>query len=223
MGWNRGKNDNDLIRYPGNDLSKRRRNNDTKTKSDFHHFVEDIYLSSKKYNIKPSDFIEFIKDLHDFYPSLEREFHSASNRQPALSSFTNTEDGSNNMIYFTRKSSKEYDSNIQRPMKGNTPVKQTNESGVSIEIPFISEVSYYINQIKLECKELEQHRSSLHYEIYDLENKKSTLENNLRETIDKNNNILSHLGWYDFLKQDLVSKIQHQSRRRNPTFFINIQ
>ena len=44
---------------------------------------------------------------------------------------------------------------------------------------------------------------SLNAEISILENKKSTLENNLRETIDKNNNILSHLQWYDFLKQDL--------------------
>lgn len=44
---------------------------------------------------------------------------------------------------------------------------------------------------------------SLNTEISILENKNSTLENNLRETINKNNNILVHLQWYDFLKQDL--------------------
>jgi hypothetical protein len=36
-----------------------------------------------------------------------------------------------------------------------------------------------------------------------LENKKSTLESNIREIIDKNNNILTHLQWYDFSKQNL--------------------
>jgi hypothetical protein len=44
---------------------------------------------------------------------------------------------------------------------------------------------------------------SLNTEISILENKNSTLENNLRETINKINNILAHLQWYDFLKQDL--------------------
>ncbi len=82
-------------------------------------------------------------------------------------------------------------------------MKQTNEPDTSIEIPFISQVSYYINQIKLECKEREQYMKLLHNEISRAENKRLTLENNLRETIDKNNNILAHLQWYDFLKQNL--------------------
>jgi hypothetical protein len=36
-----------------------------------------------------------------------------------------------------------------------------------------------------------------------MENRKLTLENNLKETIEKDNNILAHLEWYDFLKQHL--------------------
>lgn len=59
---------------------------------------------------------------------------------------------------------------------GNKPMKKN----VSIEIPFISQVSYYIKQIKLDCKELEQHRKSLYNEISFAENKKLTLENNQR-------------------------------------------
>ncbi len=73
----------------------------------------------------------------------------------------------------------------------------------SIENPFISQVSYYINQIKLECKEREQYRNSLEIEISVLENKKSTQNNDLREINSKNKTILSHLRWYHFLKQDL--------------------
>ncbi len=56
---------------------------------------------------------------------------------------------------------------------------------------------------KLEYKKREQHRKFLNTEISFLENKKSTLENRLRETIDKNNNILAQLQWYGFLKQGL--------------------
>lgn len=82
-------------------------------------------------------------------------------------------------------------------------MKQTNEPDTSIEFPFISQVSCYINQIKLECKEREQYMKLLHNEISRAENKRLTLENNLGETIDKNNNILAHLQWYDFLKQNL--------------------
>ena len=130
---------------------------------------------------------------------------SAINKDPELSLSTGCEDESENVIYFKRPPNEEYDSDILQNLeiKDDTSTKQTNEPDVFIEIPFISQVSYYINQIKLECKELEQYRKSLNAEISILENKKSTLENNLRETIDKNNNILSHLQWYDFLKQDL--------------------
>ena len=205
-GWDRGKNDHDLFRSPDHGLTKRGgRNKDTLTKNDFHHFIEDIYNNCKKYDIKPSDFIGFIKDLLDFYSSLECEFPSAINKDPDLSLSTDSEDESEKIIYFKRPPNGEYDNDILQNLeiKGDTSTKQTNEPDVFIEIPFISQVSYYINQIKLECKELEQYRKSLHNEISILENKKSTLENNLRETIEKNNNVLSHLQWYDFLKQDL--------------------
>ncbi len=79
-GWDRGKNGYDLFRSPDHGLTEIRSNKDTTTKNDFHHFIEDIYNNCKKYNIKPSDFIGFIKDLHDFYPSLECEFPSAINK-----------------------------------------------------------------------------------------------------------------------------------------------
>lgn len=96
-----------------------------------------------------------------------------------------------------------------------------DEADVFIEIPFISQVSYHINQIKLECKEQEKQRKSLYDEIYILENRKSTLENNLREIINKNNNILSHLQWYDFLNQDL-SDNYNMNLDEEITFFSSI-
>ena len=119
---------------------------------------------------------------------------------------TDSENKSINTINSTRAPNGEYDNDILQNLeiKGNTSTKQTNGSAdVSIEIPFISQVSYYINQIKLECKEREQYRNSLEIEISVLENKKSTQNNDLREINSKNKTILSHLWWYHFLKQDL--------------------
>ena len=221
--WDRGKNGHDLYRSPDHGLMKSRRNKDTITKNDFHHFIEDVYNNCKKYNIKPSDFIGFIKDLLNFYPSLECEFPSAIDKDPDLSLSTDSEDESENVIYFKRPSNEEYDSDILQNLeiKDDTSTQQANESDVFIEIPFISQVSYYINQIKLEYKELEQYRKSLNAEISILENKKSTLENNHREIIDKNNNILSHLQWYDFLKQDL-SDIYNMNLDEEIIFFSSI-
>ena len=68
---------------------------------------------------------------------------------------------------------------------------------------------------------MNRYRKSLNAEISILENKKSTLENSLKEIIDKNNNILSHLQWYDFLKQDL-SDIYNVNLDEEITFFSSI-
>jgi len=84
--------------------------------------------------------------------------------------------------------------------------KQTPELEASIEIPFVSQVSYHIRQIREECKEFERYRKSPQSEISILENKKSTLENNIGKLTEKNYNILSRLQWYEYLKKDLVSR-----------------
>ena len=110
-----------------------------------------------------------------------------------------------NPIYLGRAPFRQHDDDIQKNFKGkgDTSIKQNNEKNISIDILFTSQVSYYIEQIKLEYKDLEKHRKSLYDEISVIENRKLILENNLKETIEKNNNILAHLEWYDFLKQHL--------------------
>ena len=115
------------------------------------------------------------------------------------------EDESEIMIYLDRLIKGESGNDIPQnfEIKGDTLTKQINKPDESIEIPFVSQVSYYINQIKLDLKEQEKYRKSLNIDICFLENKKSALEINLRETTSKNNNILAHLQWYDFLKQEL--------------------
>ena len=204
--WDRGKNDHALFRSSDNGLTKRgrSRNKDALTKNDFHHFIEDIYNNCKKYGIKPFNFIGFIKDLIDFYPYLECEMPSSINKDPELSLTTESEDESEEIIYFKRAPIGENDDIEHKfEIKDNTLTQQANEPGVFIQIPFISQVSYYINQIKQEFKKREERRKSLNTDISFLENKKSALENNLREITNKNNNVLAHLQWYDFLKQTL--------------------
>ncbi len=99
--WEIGKNDDDPLRSPSYGLTERRekRNKDALTKNNFHRFIEDIYYNSKKYNIKPSDFIRFIKDLLDSYSSLEYEFPSATNKDSDLSLSTDSEDESEEVIF----------------------------------------------------------------------------------------------------------------------------
>jgi len=201
----RGKNGYEVLKSQDTGLTKRR-NKDTTTKNELHFFIEDIYNNCKKYDIKPSDIIGWIKDLSDFYPSLECEFLSIINKEPDLSLSIDKENEYADTIYLRRAQNRENDGVIIKnyEVKGDTSTKQTNEKNVSMEIPFISQVSYYIKQIKLEHKEREQYRKSLYDEISIIENKKLALENILRETIDKNNDILTHLEWYDFLKQNLA-------------------
>ena len=204
--WDRGKNGHALFRSSDNGLTKRgrSRNKDALTRNDFHHFIEDIYNNCKKYGIKPFNFIGFIKDLIDFYPYLESELPSSINKDPELSLTTESEDESEEIIYFKRAPNGENDDIEHKfEIEDNTLTPQANEPDVLIQIPFISQVSYYINQIKQELKEREEHRKSLNADISFLENKKSALENNLREITNKNNNVLAHLQWYDFLKQAL--------------------
>ena len=56
------------------------------------------------------------------------------------------------MIYLRRPSNGESGNDVLQNLeiKGDTLTKQINKPDLSIEIPFVSQVSYYINQIKLE-------------------------------------------------------------------------
>ncbi|MBA2268830.1 MAG: hypothetical protein H0W19_10945, partial [Nitrosopumilus sp.] len=154
--------------------------------------------------------ITFISQFSYFFKQIKLEHNERVQFRKCLyddlSLSTDKEDDSANTIYLKRAQNRENDDVIIKDyeVKGDTSTKQTNEKNVSIEIPFISQVSYYIKQIKLEHKEREQYRKSLYDELSFTENKKLTLENNLKETIDKNNNILTHLEWYNFLKQNLA-------------------
>lgn len=203
-GWDRRKNDFEYVKSLDVGLTKKR-NKDIVAKNELYFFIEDIYINCKKNGIKPSDIIRWLKDLFDFYPSLQGELPSDNNDEPDLSLSTDKENESADPIYLRRAPYRQHDDDIQKnfEVKGDTSIKQKNEKNISIDILFTSQVSYYFEQIKLEYKDLEKHRRSLYDEISILENKKLTLEINLNETIEKNNNILAHLKWYDFLKQHL--------------------
>jgi hypothetical protein len=200
----RRKNDFDFGKSLDVGLTKKR-NKDTITKNGLYFFIEDMYNNCKKYDIKPSNIIRWLKDLFNFYPTLQCELLSDNNSEPDLPLFTDTENESANPIYLGRAPFRQHDDDIQKNFKGkgDTSIKQNNEKNISINILFTSQVSYYIEQIKLEYKALEKHRKSLYNEISVIENRKLILESNLKETIEKNNDTLAHLKWYDFLKQHL--------------------
>ena len=125
-------------------------NKDTTAKNDFHQFIEDIYNKCKKYDIKPSEIIEWIKDLINFFNSPERVSTFLINKDLDLSLSNENEDESDIISYLDGAINEEYKSDIPKNMeiKGDTSTKQTNEQYLSVEIPYISQVSYYIDQIQ---------------------------------------------------------------------------
>lgn len=136
-------------------------------KNDFHHFIEDIYNKCKKYDIKPSVIIEWIKDLHNFFHSLKCVSTFGINKDLDHSLSNENEDEYDIISYLSETINGESNRDILKniEIKGNTSTKQTNKQDVSIKIPFISQVSYYIDQIKLEYKIREQYFKSLNTEI----------------------------------------------------------
>lgn len=202
-GWDRGKN-NHVLAPPDIGFAKKR-NIEATAKNDLYFFIEEIYNKCKKYNINQSVIIVWIKDLHDFFHSLGYDSPYTVSKDPYHSLSSENEDESDALNYLNRAIEGEFGSDNLKTFEiiDDVSTKQMNESDVTIEIPFISQVSYYLDQIKQELKEREEHRNSLNTDISLLENKKSALENNLRETTNKNNNILTQLQWYGFLKQDL--------------------
>ena len=190
-GWDRGKNDH-VLSSPDFRFAKKRKI-EAVAKNDLYFFIEEIYKKCKKYNIYPSDILEWIKDLHDFFYSLGYDSPYTVNKDPYLSLSSENWDESDALNYLNKaiEGESSSDNQVNFEIRDDMSTKQMNESDLTIEIPFISQVFYSINQMKQEFMKREEYRKSLNTEISILENKKSVLENDLRETTNENNNILS--------------------------------
>ena len=113
--WDQRKNVFDFGKSPDVGLTKKR-NKDTITKNGLYFFIEDMYNNCKKYDIKPSDIIRWLKDLFDFYPALQRELLSDNSNEPDLPLFTDTENESANPIYLGRAPFRQHDDDIQKKL-----------------------------------------------------------------------------------------------------------
>ena len=107
----RRKNDFDFLKSLDVGLAKKR-NKDAIRKNDFHHFIEAIYNTSKKYNFKPSDIIGWIKDLFDFCPSLQCELLSDNCNEPDLCLARDKENEDTNTYYLRMAQNREFDNDI---------------------------------------------------------------------------------------------------------------
>lgn len=72
-----------------------------------------------------------------------------------------------------------------------------------IKIPFISQLSFYINQKKKECIKLETRIKDLKQDIENSENEKSKVTNDLEQITRNKKSILSYINWYYKLKREL--------------------
>ena len=73
-----------------------------------------------------------------------------------------------------------------------------------IQIPFISNISGYIEQKKLEVQQLDINNRKLEQEIRDLEEQKNTLLSNITNLKRNESLSLKYLDWYNSLRKELL-------------------
>lgn len=138
------------------------------------YFLDHIYKNCKRLNITPNIVIEWIEDL--------------------LSSFHD----------FATESDKDNDCNDTISSGINNAVeKKENDRNIRKEIPFLSSVTFYIEQKKKRIRHLENIKISISKEIDVLTKQRQDIAHNLNKTIEAEKKVSSYFRWYEKLKQEL--------------------
>ena len=201
-------------------------NNNSNDKQ-FSTFVVDIYENCKKLNIPPDIIPSWIKDLLDFNSSTSTSLYS-NNKRNLIDIDENENDiddkvqssSSEKINEFTqdfyKDADKKLDSNINNESKSDffindgasnldpNPVDNYSLSASDIEIPFISQVSFYIDQKKKEIFKLNNHQKTIEKDIQSLQNQKSTAIENLKQITAKEKFVISYIKWFYNLEKALL-------------------
>ncbi|MBA2268828.1 MAG: hypothetical protein H0W19_10935 [Nitrosopumilus sp.] len=156
------------------------------SRDNFYYFIESIYNNCKNQGIKSTNVIRWIQDLIDFGPLLY-------------------ENAGNNTTGFERDINEP--SELQNLRTNNKPLfrkSKDTRNEREIQIPFISKISGYIEQKKLEVQHLDINNKKLQQEIRDLEEQKNTLLSNITNLIRKESLSLTYLDWFNSLKKELL-------------------
>ena len=88
----------------------------------------------------------------------------------------------------------------------STDEKKENEQKIRREVPFVSNVSFYIKQKEKKIRHLENKKISISKDIDDLAKQKQDISSKLQKTLKIEKKVLSYLNWYENLKQELFYK-----------------
>jgi hypothetical protein len=172
--------------------------------NDLYSFIFDVYKNCKKLNISPSIIPLWIKDLMDVYYSStsnnERFLKDVDSNNDKIHLLFSTENEKaekkmeNNDDAFFHNKTGQYTNNKQSPSQ-----QIMNDSSFlsdNIDIPFTSQVSYFISQKKNECVNLESIKGKLKEHIKKLEEQKHKTMENLDQLYKKEKFILSYINWF---------------------------
>ena len=156
------------------------------TRDNFYYFIESIYNNCKNQGIKSTNVIRWIQDLMDFGLFL-------------------IDNAGNNTTGFERDSNEHGE--LQNLRISNEPLfrnsKDTRNEREN-QIPFISNISGYIEQKKSEVLNLDINSKKLQQEIGDLEEQKNTLLSNITNLKRKESLSLTYLDWFKSLRKELL-------------------
>jgi hypothetical protein len=115
----------------------------------------------------------------------------------------------------------DYESNLDNNYDRNLKLK--DDLPEQMEIPFISQISYYISQKKKEYGELENYQITLKEDIKKLELHKKTVVENLNLAIRKEKFATSYLKFFNKLKKELWENhyIKIEDNIQNFSYLIN--
>lgn len=173
-------------------------------KKDLYYFVENIYKRCIELGINSSNMTEWIKDLLDCQTYLDNQYSKVIDN-------SNNNNNSSNFSSFTDENSKLHSSSQTMNDEHITPIQKDNVPTASnrkmiIDIPFVSQISNYLNQKKEECKNLDNYRKSIYQNIKTTKEQKKVILQNLNATIQKKNRINRYYSWFENLQIELKDR-----------------
>jgi hypothetical protein len=190
-------------------------------------FLENIYLNCKKYDIQPPALVSWMQDLFEFYSSsigyeysVNNYKESSSHSQEVNNSSLSPLDRQNHVDRYddsdhgenTNLGSAKTPENSDRKMKGESHElkidtgKNSSSKIVSRDLPFVSEITYYIEEKKEEVRNLKNIIKTIYQDINATNDKKSSMLYELENLANQQRNMLTFFQWYSDLKQELQSK-----------------
>jgi hypothetical protein len=178
-------------------------------------FIQDIYLTCKNLGVTPSNILLWIKDLRDFQSNSDINI----DRSSSLIEENNNKIDEKSVILDLAHL--DYESNLDNNYDRNLKLK--DDLPEQMEIPFISQISYYISQKKKEYGELENYQITLKEDIKKLELHKKTVVENLNLAIRKEKFATSYLKFFNKLKKELWENhyIKIEDDIQNFSYLIN--